>query len=135
MSDVIQLQTIDNVRDLGGIAVAGGRAVKRGLLFRGSALAGLSDDDADELFGRLGIARVIDVRCGWERAEKPDVEAPDVENLHIPFYDLDIVGIEYTEPAEGTKVVGRDVACDPGRFYRSLAWRADDARLRRIVSR
>jgi protein tyrosine/serine phosphatase len=34
---------------------------------------------------------------------------------------LDIVGIEYTEPAKGTKVVGRDVACDPERFYRSLA--------------
>ncbi len=121
MPEVVQLQTIDNVRDLGGIAVAGNRAVKRGLLFRGSALAGLSDGDAEELFVRRGVARVIDVRCGWERAEKPDVDIPGVENLHIPFYDLDIVGIEYTEPAEGTKVVGRDVACDPDRFYRKLA--------------
>lgn len=121
MANVIQLQSIDNVRDLGGIAVAGGRVVKSGVLVRGSALVGLSEDDAEELFARRAIARVVDVRCGWERAEKPDVEAPGVENLHIPFYDLDIVGIEYTEPAEDTKVVGRDVACDPDRFYRKLA--------------
>ena len=118
---VIELQGIDNVRDLGGTPVGDGRAVVPGLLFRGSALVGITDADRDLLFGNLGIRCVIDVRCGWEREAKPDVQAPGVDNLHIPFYDLEKVGIEYTEPAEGTKVVGRDVACVPVNFYRSLA--------------
>jgi protein-tyrosine phosphatase len=118
---VIELQGVANVRDLGGTPVKGGRTVAPGLLYRGSALAGATEEDRRILFDDLGIRRVIDLRCGWEREAKPDVQVTGVENLHIPFYDLEIVGIEYTEPAEGTKTVGRDVACDPDRFYRSLS--------------
>ena len=77
--------------------------------------------DVETLFGTLGISCIIDVRCGWEREAKPDVQIEGVENLHIPFYDLEKVGIEYTEPAAGTKTVGRDIACNPVPFYRSLA--------------
>ena len=122
---VIGLQGIDNVRDLGGTPVYGGCTVAPGLFYRGSALFGVAEDDRDLLFGRrpgqLGIRCVIDVRTGWEREAKPDADVPGVENLHIPFYDLEKVGIEYTEPAKGTKVIGRDVACEPVDFYRSLA--------------
>ena len=118
---VIKFEGIDNVRDLGGTPVAGGRAVVPGLLYRGGTLAKASEKDCKLLFEELGVRCVIDMRTGWERNEKPDAEWPGVENLHIPFYDKDIVGIEYTEPAEGTKVVGRDVACVPDHFYRSLA--------------
>lgn len=117
----IHLQGVDNVRDLGGIPTCEGRVVKPGLIFRGSALCGMTPADQELLFGELGIACVVDLRCGWERDAKPDPHVAGVENLHIPFYDLDKVGIEYTEPTEGTKVVGRDVACNPDRFYRSLA--------------
>ena len=109
------------MRDLGGIPAGYGRVVSSGLIYRGSALHKLTDEDCRTLFGELGIACIVDVRCGWEREAKPDVAVDGVENLHIPFYDLEKVGIEYTEPAEGTKVVGRDVACNPERFYRSLA--------------
>lgn len=118
---VVELQGVDNVRDLGGIPTAEGRVVASGLLYRGSALFGLTESDRNLLFGKLGIRCVIDVRCGWEREAKPDAEVSGVENLFIPFYDLEKVGIEYTEVAEGTKVVGRDVACVPVHFYRSLA--------------
>lgn len=117
----VELQSVSNVRDLGGIPVCGDRAVLPGLFFRGSALANVSPDDSFVLFAELGIRCVVDLRCGWEREAAPDASVPGVENLHIPFYDKDKVGIEYTEPAKGTKVVGRDVACDPCRFYRSLA--------------
>lgn len=119
--NIIELETISNVRDLGGIPVAGGLRVAPGLFFRGSALSVVSESDCDVLFNQLGISCVIDLRTGWEREAKPDVEVEGVENLHIPFYDLEKVGIEYTEPAAGTKVIGRDAACNPERFYRSLA--------------
>lgn len=118
---VIEFEGIDNARDLGGTPVAGGLAIAPGLLYRGGTLAKATESDCKLLFDELGVRCVIDMRTGWERSEKPDVEWPGVENLHIPFYDKDIVGIEYTEPAQGTKVVGRDVACIPDHFYRSLA--------------
>lgn len=117
----VELQSVSNVRDLGGVPVCGGREVSPGLIYRGSALCGLTPHDADAFFAQRGIALVVDLRCGWERAAKPDVSMPGVENMHVPFYDLEKVGIEYTEPAAGTKVVGRDVACVPVNFYRSLA--------------
>ena len=118
---VIKLQGVRNVRDLGDTPVCGGRSVKRGLIYRGSALSSPTQDDCSLLFDTLGIRCIIDVRTGWEREAKPDAQVPGVENLHIPFYDKEKVGIEYTEPAAGTKVIGRDVACEPLLFYRSLA--------------
>ena len=116
----ITLQKVKNVRDLGGIPVEGNRMVSPGLFFRGGALANATESDCDVLFGQLGIGCVIDVRTGWEREAKPDVQVPGVENLFIPFYDLDIVGIEYTHPVEGTITIGHDFACNPDHFYRSL---------------
>ena len=121
MSRVVKLEGVQNARDLGSLVGAGQKPIRSGLMFRGGELAKATERDRRRLFEGLGIGCVIDVRCGWERVEKPDVEVPGVENLHIPFYDLDIVGIEYTEPAKGTKTVGRDVACDPQHFYRSLS--------------
>lgn len=117
----VKLDRVNNVRDLGGIPVAGGREVRHGLFFRGSALVALSDRDRETLLRRLRVRRVIDLRCGWELEAKPDVDLPGVENLHIPFYDLEKVGIDYTHPTDGTKIVGRDVACEPGHFYRSMS--------------
>lgn len=118
---VIELEGVTNVRDFGGKPVYGGRRIPHGLLYRGGALCGATEADAETLSRELGIGCIVDVRCGWERREHPDVAVPGAENLHVPFYDKDIVGIEYVEPAAGTKVVGRDVACDPDRFYRSLS--------------
>ena len=116
----IELEGVQNARELGGIAVGNGRAVAPGLFFRSAAPAGLTDADRRLLFEQLGIACLIDLRCWWEREAKPVVGITEAEVRHIPFYDLEKVGIEYTEPGAGTKVVGRDVACDPPRFYRSL---------------
>lgn len=116
----IRLQGVDNVRDLGGLPTTDGLTIKKGLLFRGSALAGATEQDCNTLFDRLGIACVIDLRCGWEVEAKPDVDHPGIEYLHIPFYDQDIVGIDYTDRAEGTIAIGNDFACVPQDFYRSL---------------
>lgn len=117
----IELQGINNVRDLGGIPVDGDRVVKSGILYRGSALIGMTDLDKKMLFETLGVTCVIDLRTGWEREAKPDAQAEGVENLHIPFYDLEKVGIEYTESIAGTKAVGRDIACDPNHYYRDIS--------------
>lgn len=116
----VALQGVDNVRDLGGIPVAGERAVMPGLLFRGAHLGTITEADHRSLFEERRIRCIVDLRCGWERDAHPPIAVAGVDHQHIPFYDLEKVGIEYTEPGAGTKVVGRDVACDPPRFYRSL---------------
>lgn len=116
----IELDSVQNVRDLGGIAVHGDRTVRPGLLFRGGHLSSIADADRRALFIDRGINCVIDLRCGWECDAKPAPAIHGVEHHHVPFYDLEKVGIEYTEPGAGTRVVGRDVACDPLRFYPSL---------------
>lgn len=120
VSRAVVLERVNNVRDLGGIPVQGDRVVKPGLFYRGSALTSLSARDKETLVLRRGIRHVVDLRCGWEVEAKPDVELKGVENLHIPFYDLEKVGIDYTHPTDGTKIVGKDVACEPSHFYRSM---------------
>lgn len=134
MNRVIELEGVDNVRDLGGLPVRGGREVERGLLFRGASLAGLTAADEAVLFGRLGVSCVIDLRCGWERDAAPDRGPAAVPNLHIPFYDREKVGIEYTEGTQAGQVVGRDVPCDPDRFYRSLANPLTTRQMRAVVA-
>lgn len=117
---MIALEGVENVRDLGGIPVYGGRVVRPGRIFRGGALCGATSKDRAHLFETLGIRCVIDLRCGWEVEAKPNPTHPDVDALHIPFYDLEKVGIEYDKGAKPGQKVGRDVACDPDDFYRSL---------------
>lgn len=120
-SRMIALEGVDNVRDLGGIPVYGGRVVAPGLIFRGGALCGATSADRRMLFEELRISCVIDLRCGWEVEAKPNAVHPEVDQLHIPFYDLEKVGIEYDKGAHPGQKVGRDVACEPDDFYRSLA--------------
>lgn len=117
----VVLQGVRNVRDLGGIPAADGRVVQTGALYRGAAPYDATPSDWHTLTEGLGVTCMIDLRCGWEREAHPYSTPSDVEYLHIPFYDLEKVGIEYTEAATGTKVVGRDVACDPQKFYHSLS--------------
>ena len=118
---VIELNSINNVRDYGGILLDDGRIIPHGLLYRGSALHNLSAEDDRILFDELGIGCVIDLRCGWECEAKPNSRRDGVEYFHIPFYDKEKVGIDYTENAHGTEVVGKDIACEPDHFYRSLS--------------
>lgn len=130
---IIDLENIKNVRDLGGIKTADGRVVVSGLFYRGASLHNATDADKRVLFEDLAIECVIDLRCGWEIDEKPDMCPSNVEYLHIPFYDKKKVGIEYTENAPGTRRIGNDFACVPLDFYRSLANPKTVAQMRKCI--
>lgn len=118
---LIQLNGVENVRDLGGIVVRGKKKVKTGLLYRGANLSNISLDAQRVFSQELGISLVVDLRVSWEARAKPDVEMPGVVYRHIPFYDKEIVGIEYTHQAPGTIRIGNDIACDPHHFYADMA--------------
>jgi hypothetical protein len=59
-----------NLRDLGGIAGAGGRLVRRGVLFRSAALGELSPGERAAL-AALGLRKIIDLRYNRERVAHP----------------------------------------------------------------
>ncbi|MFC5724082.1 tyrosine-protein phosphatase [Streptomyces gamaensis] len=67
----IDASTIVNLRDLGGIALAGNSAVRPGLLLRSGQLDRL-DPQADPAVAALGIHTVVDLRTAHERHEHPD---------------------------------------------------------------
>lgn len=117
----IQLENVENVRDLGGLVLGDGRYFSPGIIYRGASLHNMSKSDAAVLFSSLGIDCVIDLRCGWELEDKPDIMVEQADYCHIPFYDEDIVGVAYTRKAPNTVRIGHDFACVPEDFYRSLA--------------
>ncbi|MFG2333693.1 tyrosine-protein phosphatase [Streptomyces sp. NPDC048604] len=66
----IPATTVANLRDLGTLPLAGGRAVRPGLVFRSGQLDRL--DTADGVVSGLGIRTVVDFRTDRERADRPD---------------------------------------------------------------
>ena len=76
----IPLDGTSNMRDLGGLPLAGGRRMRRGRVYRAGALHELSDADRAKLAG-LGIATSVDLRSEAERAHAPSRLPPGVAVL------------------------------------------------------
>ena len=66
----IAVAALPNLRELGGWPAAGGR-VRRGLLYRSTALGKLTDADLEQV-GAIGLRRVYDFRTEAERTAEPD---------------------------------------------------------------
>ncbi|MDQ0061872.1 tyrosine-protein phosphatase [Paenibacillus harenae] len=80
---VLPFHGVLNFRDMGGYAAAGGRKVKRGMLFRSAELTGMTESDR-ELFASLGIKTVFDYRDDKEAELKPDPAFENIANVRIP---------------------------------------------------
>ncbi|MFI5803041.1 tyrosine-protein phosphatase [Streptomyces sp. NPDC051561] len=63
--------TVANLRDLGGIPLAGGRKVRGGLVLRAGQLDRM-DPETDPAIAALGLATLVDFRSAAERADYPD---------------------------------------------------------------
>ena len=66
----IDLEGAYNVRDLGGLAVAGGGRTRHDVLLRSDALDQLSAADVERLVDGVGLAHVVDLRSAGERHER-----------------------------------------------------------------
>lgn len=76
-----------NARDLGGLAGAGGRPVRTGLVYRAPALGRLTEQDVRRL-GRCGLTDLLDLRHGSEiEVAPPDRLPPGLHVAHIPIFD------------------------------------------------
>ncbi|MET9178679.1 tyrosine-protein phosphatase [Kitasatospora aureofaciens] len=92
----IEFEALHNFRDLGGCSAAGGRTVRRGLLYRSDSLGKSSPADLEKLRA-LGVRTVIDLRYDWEIAAKgrvPDFDGLDFHNLSIEHRPYDQASID-----------------------------------------
>jgi protein-tyrosine phosphatase len=85
----VDLDGAANVRDLGGLEVAGGGRTASGVLLRADNLQGLSEQDVARLVDEIGVRVVVDLRTGAEVAlEGPGPLVGDgrVEIRHRSLY-------------------------------------------------
>ena len=80
----LELKTVKNARDLGGMTTYDGRVVKHGKLFRTANLSALSYEDGEYLLS-LGLKRVLDLRTSSVISASPNVHLDGVEYIHIPI--------------------------------------------------
>ena len=78
-----------NIRDLGGLETADGRHVKKGLLFRSSALAFFSEEELGAVRA-LGLKTVLDFRAekGVQMKPNPQLEGVKYYNKCAAFQDI-----------------------------------------------
>lgn len=89
----IRLQGADNTRDLGGFATVDGKVIKKHRLIRSGELAKLTYTDVQVLKDEYKLKKIVDLRTDMEVAHKPDPEIEGVEFEHLPFVDVQTVGI------------------------------------------
>jgi protein-tyrosine phosphatase len=104
-ADRLSIRSLPNLRDVGGHPTRDGRRLRRGLLYRSTALNRLDGDDAIA-FARLGVRAVYDLRTGPERRDAPD-RLPDGTEYVV----ADVIGnAELGSPAQLNGVLGDPAA-------------------------
>jgi protein-tyrosine phosphatase len=75
-----------NVRDLGGLPVAGGGEIREGALIRADSLQYLSAEGV-EAVRRGGVGRILDLRGDRETSEYPTPFSADPLGMRVPVQD------------------------------------------------
>lgn len=84
----LDLDGTANTRDLAGLPVAGGGAIRAGCLIRSDNLQALSAADLSLLVETLGVRTVLDLRTGAERRSEgpgPLQASAQVRHVHLPL--------------------------------------------------
>ncbi len=128
----MNIESVENLRDLGGIIAKDGRRIKKNILIRSGALHKLSEKDVGEL-KKAGLRRVIDLRSGLERREKPDIEIDGVENIHLPIFSETVLGI--SRDSMSVTQVMKTMWMDMPYLYRGMVERPEASeRFSRVLS-
>jgi protein-tyrosine phosphatase len=119
-----------NVRDLGGIVTIDGRRVRKGVLFRASALGRLTDTDVAALAERK-LACVIDLRDSTEIDDAPPDRLPANPTprvRHIPVFDQEHPVFTYVSAVLMGHDVGATTPADgsPGAMLAIYRWMVTD---------
>jgi protein-tyrosine phosphatase len=82
----IPLESVNNLRDIGGYRTLDGHMVRWGKVYRSGNLSRLSEGDKAYL-ADLGIRMVCDLRSSGRVKRTPDRLPPGAEYLHSPIYE------------------------------------------------
>ncbi len=115
----INLQTVANLRDVGGAPVAGGGAIRDGVLFRSTQLASVSPADR-EVLKELKLGLVVDLRTSFEIELAPDVKVAG------EYLWLDVL----RDSVLASQASMDDIFTDPGKFAQILSDGTADALMR-----
>ena len=115
-----------NFRDLGGYPTRDGRRVRWGQIFRADSLAELTDPDIAYL-GRIGLARVIDLRGELEVSERPNRLAgrAGFRYEQLPIGDGDLSPAEWARKFESGEFGEIDASWLVRGYRRTLDERAE----------
>lgn len=111
MARHIPLEGIDNFRDYGGYAVAGGGRLKRGLLYRSAGHSRATDTDLARL-EELALTLVVDLRRKEERLREPSRRPPGFSGQVI-----EVDGDETEEDGWRAHIARSDLTADSFRAY------------------
>lgn len=106
-----RLETLDNLRDYGDYATAGGGRIRRGRLIRAANQARMSDADLEAL-AAYGFGTIVDLRRPIERTKQPSRRYVGFDGRVIEN-DLDAVG----EAPHITFLKSADLTPDSGRRF------------------
>lgn len=82
---ILELQSVGNIRDLGGFQAGNGKQLKYGKIFRSAHLHHLSATDQMALQA-LGVNKVIDFRGVEEQENEPDKPMPGTQYFLFPVF-------------------------------------------------
>lgn len=95
---------IENARELGGLVMQDGRAIREGVLVRSGELSTASDADVALLKKRFALTDVFDFRFELERSRKPDREMEGVTNTWLSTLPQAFLGAFASGRADSTTV-------------------------------
>ncbi|MGN0807832.1 MAG: tyrosine-protein phosphatase [Candidatus Coproplasma sp.] len=96
-NQLIDVEGVENARQLGGYVAADGRKVKDGLLLRTGGISNISDETAQKLSSDFNVKYVIDLRMDFERSKSPDKEIAGAVNYGISVYNTDMTDPDVVE--------------------------------------
>jgi protein-tyrosine phosphatase len=98
----VDLAGADNVRDLGGLPVAGGGRTRRGALLRSGTLQQLTAADVRILVEDVGVRTVVDLRLADESEQEGSalLGVDGIDYLSLPLWSADRVRADTVAYAE-----------------------------------
>lgn len=89
-NQTIDLDEVENARQLGGYVCKDGRKVKDALLLRTAQLSEISDETVNLLSEKYHVKDIVDFRMDSEKEEMPDRSIDGIQYAHISVFEPDL---------------------------------------------
>ncbi len=93
----IDIDGVQNARQLGGYICADGKKIKDGVLLRSGALNAMTDEGAKTLADKYNLKYIFDFRMDSEIKAQPDKEVEGAKNMALPVFSSAIYGDKILE--------------------------------------